>query len=94
MTRRHLHLMAEYGDTFPVWERTPGLEPGPVDPEECGFSDQLRRDLAAWNAQWETLVAGENGTASERREWKREGKALAKRIGVEAGHRVRVTYQP
>ncbi|GAA2895277.1 hypothetical protein GCM10010455_18010 [Microbacterium esteraromaticum] len=94
MVRRHVHVMAEYGDTFPVWDRTPGSDGGPIDPDKAGLSQQLVGDLVAWNAQWEVLVVESSGTVQERSEWEREGRSLAKRVAHEVGGGVRVTYQP
>ncbi|MFE6996498.1 hypothetical protein ACFVAE_11115 [Microbacterium sp. NPDC057659] len=95
MARRRLHVMAEWGDTFPVWERTPGMNVGGIDPAESGLSEQLVQDLIAWNAQWEILFAAEPpGTEEEQRVWMRAGRGLAKRVGLEIGGDVMVTYQP
>lgn len=96
MTTRHLHVMAEYGeDTFPVWERTRGAEAGPVDPTSLNISQELKDALAAWNGVYARLPATNYRfeSARARREWIREGRALARRFQAEVGDDVRVTFQ-
>lgn len=97
MSRRLLQLSSEYGDAFPVWERTPDLDPGPIDPETSGLSEQLIRELVTWNAQWEELfLPNLPEQEDERLQWKREGRSLAKRVELELGKEidVQVTYEP
>lgn len=101
MSRRLLRLSPEYGGetTFPVWEETPDpdLEPGELDPDTSGLSEQLVQELFAWNAQWEARMVSELPVEeNELLQWTREGRSLAKRIELELGKDidVHVTYQP
>lgn len=106
MSRRELALMSEIGDTFPVWERTPGEEPGPLDPETSGLSEQLIQELFAWNAHAQELISfGEPienrwdyewDYKDELNRWMKEGRSLARRVEIELGQEidVHVTYRP
>lgn len=101
MSRRLLRLAAELWDTFPVWERTPGEETGPLDPEASGLSVQLLQDLIAWNSQWEgyfipKVPGNEFDYEDELDQWIKQGRSLAKRIEIELGKEidVHVTYEP
>ncbi|WP_435746535.1 hypothetical protein [Microbacterium sp. PMB16] len=97
MSRRLLQLSSEYGDTFPVWERTPELDPGPIDPDTSGLSEQLIQELVSWNARWEALfVQNLPEQEGERLQWTREGRSLAKRVELELGKEidVHVAYDP
>ncbi|WP_449408813.1 hypothetical protein [Microbacterium maritypicum] len=93
--------MAEVGNTFPVWERTPGEEVGELDPVTSGLSEQLVQELFAWNVRSHELVFSdapiENKWDHEKEldQWTREGRSLAKRIEIELGHEidVNVTYK-
>jgi hypothetical protein len=85
MSQSHVHVMPEYGDTFPVWERTPGREVGPIDPVRYGLPWDLILDLQAWNREWP-----ENGDSEE---WRRYGQELVTRLQQELGQDVRVTYK-
>ncbi|MEZ7756310.1 hypothetical protein O5Y58_12415 [Microbacterium paraoxydans] len=102
MSRRLLALAAELGDTFPVWERTPGEEAGPVDPETSGLSERLIQDLIAWNSQGEELLYFDTPVSDnqydyekELSQWRKQGRSLAKRIEIELGREidVNVTYE-
>jgi hypothetical protein len=96
MSRRELALMAEVGDTFPVWERTPGEETGELDPETSGLSEQLIQELFAWNAHSQELLFSEAPIENkydyekEFDQWTKEGRSLAKRIEIELGHEIDV----
>jgi hypothetical protein len=90
MSRRLLELMAELGDTFPVWERTPNEEPGPLDPETSGLSEQLIQDLIAWNSQGEKYYGNAFDYEDELNQWIKEGRSLAKRIEIELGQEIDV----
>lgn len=96
MTFRYVHVAPEYGGagTFPVWERTPGFDPGEVDPDTSGFPEQLIQEFLAWNEKWETVINSDpGGTEEERLEFDREGRALAKRLRTFLGRDARVTYE-
>lgn len=102
MSRRLLRLEAELGNTFPVWEETPGSDGGPLDPATSGLSEQLIQDLIAWNSQGEELLYSdtpmdENDYDYEKAliQWKKEGRSLAKRVEIELGREidVHVTYE-
>ena len=100
MSRRLLALMAELGDTFPVWERTPGEGGGPLDPETSGLSEQLIQDLIAWNSRGEKYFfskppGNESDWEDELNQCLKEGRSLAKRIEIELGQEtdVHVDYR-
>lgn len=99
MSRRLLRLSPDYGNILPVWEETPGLEVGDLDPAESGLSDGLVGELFAWNARWEELLYSdlpEDEVEKLRDAWESEGRSLAKRIELELGKEidVHVTYKP
>ena len=99
MSRRLLRLSPDYGNILPVWEETPGLEAGDLDPEDSGLSDGLVQELLAWNSRWEDFLYSsmpEDELEKQRDAWEREGRSLAKRIELELGRDidVHVTYKP
>lgn len=80
--------------TFPVSERTPGVDPVEIDPDTSGFPEHLIQELQAWNEKWESLTnSSPGGTDEERVEFDREGRALAKRPRTFLGRDARVTYE-
>jgi len=85
--------MADYC-AFPVWDRTPGADPGEVDPATLGVSSELVRELTEWNAQYESIAA--NDFRFDDRAafgaWKRRGRGLANWLQRELGNTARVTY--
>lgn len=90
MSRRLLWFEAEFGETLPVSEQTPGEEFGPLDPETSGLSEQLIQDLIAWNSQWEGYFipkqpGNEFDYEDELKQWRKEGRSLAKRVEIELG---------
>jgi hypothetical protein len=88
--------MAELGNTFPVWERTPGEGGGELDPETSGLSEQLIQELFAWNARSHELlfsdapIEDKYDYEKEFDQWKKEGRSLAKRIEIELGQEIDV----
>ncbi|WP_155834367.1 hypothetical protein [Halotalea alkalilenta] len=44
---RIIRLNAEYF-CYPLWEKTPGLDPGDINPNDLPLSDVLKRDIIEW----------------------------------------------
>jgi hypothetical protein len=90
--KRRLRLMPEWS-TFPVW-----AEDGMVKPDALAISDELRRDLQAWNDEYTDTggVAPDEWHRARGRDeepWREQANALARRIESELGPDVEVTVR-
>jgi hypothetical protein len=89
--KRKLRLMPEWS-AFPVWDG------GMVRPESLPISDDLRRDLQAWNDSY-TDTGGVSPDVYERpadwdeAPWKESGQRLARRLEAELGPGVEVSLR-
>ena len=96
--RRVIRLFPDYGRDWPLWESsTPTWDVGyTTDPEMYGFSEQLRRDMARWNAFWEwhfdPFEGWDNPESRER--WRRDGERIASCLRREVASFADVQYEP
>jgi hypothetical protein len=93
-----IRLFPDYGRDWPLWENsTPTWDVGyTTTPETYGLSDELTRDLAAWNALWESDFDPFDGWTSERarERWRGDGETVAARLRAEVAHFADVSYEP
>lgn len=50
---RIIKLDAEYF-CYPLWEKTPGRDPGEIDPNDLPLSDDLKRDIIKWSMVYDS----------------------------------------
>src|SRR5690625_5680696 len=82
--RRVIRLFPDYSRDWPLWENsTPTWDVGyTTTPDIYGLSEDLTRDMAAWNTLWEENFVAEVGWTSDdaRAQWQRDGLAIAERL--------------
>ena len=96
--RRVIRLFPDYARDWPLWENsTPTWDVGyTTNPEMYGLPDELARDMASWNALWESRFDPFDGWDTERnRETRRlQGRDIAARLEREVSSFADVEYEP
>lgn len=96
--RRVIRLFPDYARDWPLWENsTPTWDVGyTTNPEMYGLPDELARDMASWNALWESRFDPFDGWDTERnRETRRlQGPDIAARLEREVSSFADVEYEP
>jgi hypothetical protein len=96
--RRVIRLSPDYGRDWPLWESsTEAWDVGyTTTPETYGLSDELTRDLAAWNAFWKSHFDPFDGWDSEdhRDHWRAAGEGIVARLRREVAGFADVQYEP
>jgi len=96
--RRVIRLFPDYSRDWPLWENsTPTWDVGyTTTPDIYGLSEDLTRDMAAWNTLWEANFVAEVGWTSDdaRAQWQRDGLAIAERLRAEVADFADVKYEP
>lgn len=90
---RIIRLAAEYV-AHPLWERTPGREPGDIDPSTLPISDELVHELASWNGDYQDIARNDFEFQSHQDESlsKSRGRELAARLAHELGAAFSIEY--
>lgn len=96
--RRTIRLFPDYGRDWPLWENsTPTWDVGyTATPETYGLSTGLTRDIAEWNALWESNFDPFDGWRSDtaRAQWEHDGAQIAARLRAEVAEFADVEYEP
>ncbi|GGA60338.1 hypothetical protein GCM10011490_08150 [Pseudoclavibacter endophyticus] len=96
--RRVIRLFPDYCRDWPLWENsTPTWDVGyTTTPEMYGLSEQLTRNIAAWNRDWEShFDPFEGWDDNESRErWRLTGEDIAARLRAEVAPFADVSYEP
>lgn len=96
--RRQIRLFPDYSRDWPLWEsRTPTWDSGyTTAPTDYGLSEDLTRDMAAWNAFWEEHFDAFDGWDADgsREQWGRDGERVASRLREEVASFADVEYNP
>src|SRR5690606_5108708 len=96
--RRVIRLFPDYGRDWPLGENsTPTWDVGyTTAPDMYGLSDDLTRDMAAWNALRETNFDPFEGWTSDkaREQWRKDGLDIVSRLRTEVADFADVKYEP
>jgi hypothetical protein len=71
-----LDMFPEWGDPLPLWDQT--------DSVDRDVSDELEKDLVAWNREWES-AADAGSRVADGEAWIQRGEQLAERVETETG---------
>ncbi|MFE4950007.1 hypothetical protein ACFQ9V_07850 [Leifsonia sp. NPDC056665] len=96
--RRVIRLFPDYGRDWPLWENsTPTWDVGyTTTPAMYSLSEDLTRDLAEWNALWDSNFDPFDGWKSDaaREQWRVTGRGIAARLQREVADFADVQYEP
>lgn len=88
-------LAADYGAS-PMWEiRNDGTTGGSIPFDQFNLSDSLRKEVAAWAAEYDKLERSEYEwrSAAAEEQWWQAGRRLAENLNAKLRHTVVVEYR-